>query len=343
MNLNYNTSIQNKKTYNPKLAKLPDSVYIPSWLLQIPSSKLSYQAKLLYGRLSQWVNQHGIVYRSAKQLTHELGMSLSSVERTLKELRDTGLIDTYQNSPGGINHYIFFEHEWMQTEIHNNLRYWGDNNNELSTDSVDNSMDNSNSKTLTPPHNWGTPSPTSDGTNKIEKKELLKEASLKEASLKKSSLKPNTAIKLPAALESMQSELNIHPAGILKLMAIAKVNNQRLHDIWQAKRENLLNAGVKEGRAFLYVKFLLETGEDFAYRAQLIGLKKIPVIQKKHTDYRHYWNKKFTDESGQIVRIHGDGSGTLTNVTQSGAYVRPADVIPICLAIEDGRFWLVEE
>lgn len=361
MNLNYSTSSQNKKSYNPKLGKLPDAVYIPSWLLQIPAVQLSYQAKLLYGRLAQWVNHQGVVYRSAKQLTFELGMSLSSVERTLKELRDVGLIGTYQTCSGGVNHYIFYEHKWMDVILHKNLQYWGTDrenaenelSNELSTEYVNNPVD----KSIIPPaevkpplpHNWGHPSPTTGGINKEVKKALLKEAPEasfnKDEMLKKeaTSIKP-AKINLPVLLESMHTLLQIHPAGILKLMGIAKNRSQRLQDIWQAKRHALIDAGVTGGRAFHYVKFLIETGEDFSYRAQLVELGKNPLQEKKlpqNNEFKHFCGQQFTRADGLIVQIHEDGSAKRIENGQS-YYVRPADVLPIYQAILSGKLQLSE-
>ena len=120
-----NTSnINNKKeikTHNPK-AHAP-AVYIPCWLIQIPSSQLSHQAKLLYGRLAQWSSAKGTVHRSIPQLVEELGMSKSTIDRTLKELKEVKLIGTYQVESGGINHYQFYDHEWMHAKINKNLEY----------------------------------------------------------------------------------------------------------------------------------------------------------------------------------------------------------------------------
>lgn len=352
MNTHYSTSSQNKKAYNPKLGKLPDAVYIPSWLLQIPCSELSYQAKILYGRLAQWVNQNGLVYRSAKQLTHELGMSHSSVERTLKELRDVGLIGTYQTCSGGVNHYVFYEHNWMYVALHKNLQYLGqekDSEDELSTVLVDNPVNNIKfpppKHPPTPPHNWGDPHPTTGGINKGVKKACIKEASYEASFNNKKLEKTNSDIRLPASLESMQATLNIQPAGILKLMGIAKNQNQRLQDVWLAKKQNLLNSGATEGRAFHYVKFLLETGEDFAYRAQFVEFKKNPLDEKKSKlgmDFINFRNKRFVRSDGFVLFIHNDGSA---DVTQNGknSYVRPADVPQFYAAIEAGRLKIVEE
>jgi len=109
------------KTHNPK-AHAP-AVYIPCWLIQIASSQLSHQAKLLYGRLAQWSSAKGTVHRSTNQLSQELGMQQRVIERGLKELREVKLIETYQTECGGINHYRFLEHDWMNEPINKNLEY----------------------------------------------------------------------------------------------------------------------------------------------------------------------------------------------------------------------------
>lgn len=110
-----------RPSYNPK-AHSP-AVYIPCWLIQVPSDKLSYAAKMLYGRLAQWSSSKGTVHRSVNQLSEELGMHPRGVERTLKELRDVKLICTYRIDHGGVNHYQFLEHEWMHVQINDNLEY----------------------------------------------------------------------------------------------------------------------------------------------------------------------------------------------------------------------------
>lgn len=108
-----------RKTFNPKLHS--PAVYIPCWLIQVSSKELSHQSKLLYGRLAQWSSTKGIVHRSVPQLSEEVGMSKSTIDRTLKELRSVGLIDTYQAEAGGINHYQFLEHDWMSATLSKSL------------------------------------------------------------------------------------------------------------------------------------------------------------------------------------------------------------------------------
>lgn len=109
------------KLHNPK-SHAP-AVYIPCWLLQVPSSLLSTNAKMLYGRLSQWCNETGIVYRSIPQLSKELGTPERTIERHLKELKEANLIGTYHPQAGGLNHYEFYDHPWMHEPITGELVY----------------------------------------------------------------------------------------------------------------------------------------------------------------------------------------------------------------------------
>lgn len=106
---------ESKKLHNPK-SHAP-AVFIPCWLIQVPHKLLSYGAKLLYGRLAQWSNINGDVFRSAPQLSKELGMGVRTVEKFIKELKDVGLIETYHPQAGGLNHFRFFDHEWMHNKL----------------------------------------------------------------------------------------------------------------------------------------------------------------------------------------------------------------------------------
>lgn len=104
-----------KKLHNPK--SYAPAVYIPCWLIQVPHNLLSFGAKLLYGRLAQWSNTKGDVFRSAKQLSKELGMGIRTIEKFIKELKEVGLIGTFHPQAGGLNHFVFYDHEWMDIEL----------------------------------------------------------------------------------------------------------------------------------------------------------------------------------------------------------------------------------
>jgi DNA-binding transcriptional ArsR family regulator len=104
-----------KKLYQPQ--NHSNAANIPNWLIQIPIQLLSFGAKLVYARLCKWVGANGRAHRSSKQLSIEIGISQRGIERHLKELREAELIGTYQLDPGGMNNFEFYDHEWMHTQI----------------------------------------------------------------------------------------------------------------------------------------------------------------------------------------------------------------------------------
>ena len=75
-----------KTLHNPK-SHAP-AIYLPCWLSQVPTKLLSLGAKLVYGRLSQWSNNKGLVHRTTNQIALELGMCKRSVGKYYKELKD---------------------------------------------------------------------------------------------------------------------------------------------------------------------------------------------------------------------------------------------------------------
>lgn len=192
---------QELKFHNPK-AHTP-AVYIPCWLIQIPVSQLSYQGKLLYGRLAQWSNVKGIVYRSIPQLGQELGCCLSTIKRTLKELRDVGLIDTYQAEAGGINHYRFLDHPWMHESINKNLEY----------QSYPQSPKDPQSRCdPTPSPDVTLPQPTCDPTYKIKENNINKKSKRSACFTNKSVdnfLKPKPKLKYLTQEERLENEKHI--------------------------------------------------------------------------------------------------------------------------------------
>lgn len=103
--------------------------------------------------------------------------------------------------------------------------------------------------------------------------EVNKVFSLKEASLHKRGLFLNTetgkTIRIPIDLLPLVEELGISPEGVCKLMRISGTKGHRLQDVWAVKRDQILSSGAKEGRAVKYFEFLLNCGDDFAYRASI--------------------------------------------------------------------------
>jgi len=134
------------KLHNPK-SHAP-AVYIPCWLIQVSIKLLSNGAKILYGRLSQWANSNGTVYRSIPQLAEELGCSERSIEEYLRELKNVSLIGTFHPQAGGVNHYEFYDHPWMHEPIKEQLVYKQDKFN----------------STVYPPHDRVVPTTSSCGT-----------------------------------------------------------------------------------------------------------------------------------------------------------------------------------
>lgn len=110
-----------KRLHNPK-SHAP-ALYIPCWLSQVSVTLISPGAKTLYGRLAQWSSSKGRVYRSSPDLALELGASARQIERYIKELKGLGLIGTFHPQAGGVNHFEFYDHPWMNEQINDNLCY----------------------------------------------------------------------------------------------------------------------------------------------------------------------------------------------------------------------------
>jgi len=119
-----------KQLHNPKAHVA--AVYIPCWLIQVSNKTLSFAAKMLYGRLAQWSNSKGQVYRSVTQLAKEIGAEKRQIDRYIKELKDVGLIGTFQPQKGGVNHFEFYNHDWMYHPINEQLSYNNDPTTNLS-------------------------------------------------------------------------------------------------------------------------------------------------------------------------------------------------------------------
>ena len=113
-----------KKLHHPQ--NLINAAHIPNWLIQIPCTLLSFGAKLTYARLCKWAGKDGKAYRSYTQLSKELGVSPSQIKRYLRDLKEAELIATFHPQAGGMNHFTFFEHEWMTAAIVDELLYNND-------------------------------------------------------------------------------------------------------------------------------------------------------------------------------------------------------------------------
>lgn len=107
----------------------------------------------------------------------------------------------------------------------------------------------------------------SDGHIGVNNGLIKKEAPLKSEALVIKN-EGQKSIHIPADLADMHTVFGISGKGICCLMRMAKEKCQRLQDIWKAKKEQLRKAGATGGRAVLYLRSLLLSGEDFAYVAR---------------------------------------------------------------------------
>lgn len=78
---------------------------IPNWLLR--DGGVSRNAKMLYLHLSSRVDERGISFPSQARLADEMGVSIPTVKRTLRELVKVGVIEvrTVRTETGRRNHY----------------------------------------------------------------------------------------------------------------------------------------------------------------------------------------------------------------------------------------------
>ncbi len=179
--------------------------------------------------------------------------------------------------------------------------------------------------------------------NKVFKKEASFSKDAFDTKAPKATPKTNPT-KVPADLVALQTELGILPFGIFKLMGMAKAVQQRLQDVWVAKRDQILSSGATEGRAVRYLESLLNSGEDFAYRARLQAMSPATAPQTQRPthaavedNHRRHWNICYSGPNDLMVRIDADGSTFVSDATRTNAYVRPADMAQIYEAIAAGR------
>jgi DNA-binding transcriptional ArsR family regulator len=107
--------LSRRKLHNPKA--FAPSVYIPYWLIQIPLSIVSANAKLLYGRMAHWSCEQGQVCRSVSQLAQELNLSISDTKEHLKELEENNLIKQFKSSNDKSISFELCENKWINEEI----------------------------------------------------------------------------------------------------------------------------------------------------------------------------------------------------------------------------------
>lgn len=268
-------------------------------------------------------------------VAEDLGISKKTVSRAVDLMREQGWVSYSSGFDGRNDHGRFCSSEFiLSTELRQMLGLPTEV--KKTVDNLAESEDKSGENT--------TLSPGLYSSNKI----FLKEASFKEGPfLKKQEANPMITSplqedfpkkpNLPADLLDIVATLNISTTGICALMALAKKAKQRLQDIWNAKRDQIIRSGAKEGRAFRYLSFLIGTGEDFSF----IG--RSAVKDKFKPGITSMWNKKYSGDNGVLVRIHGDGSGEVSDLTRKSSYISPRDMEHVYEAISSRKLRVIIE
>ena len=85
--------------------------FIPNWLLE--RNEVSSNAKLVYARLCEFAGPNGRCYPLRATLANECGISISSVDRALRELKRYRLIESERQGLDRPNRYYFLIHPWF--------------------------------------------------------------------------------------------------------------------------------------------------------------------------------------------------------------------------------------
>ena len=88
--------------------KEPDNRYVRRFAARevvMSDSTLSEGARLLYLCLDEYARGADVAFPSQKTLAGRLGMSLRTIERHLKQLREAGVVEAARRSLGGPNEY----------------------------------------------------------------------------------------------------------------------------------------------------------------------------------------------------------------------------------------------
>jgi len=100
----------------PKFELSAPGVYIPAWLLIVPSDELRPKVKMVYGSLFQWARNGLKSDRGTKQMGLELGMTPRTVERAMRKLKKVGLIGA-TNEASGYSDIELYNHPWMDVSL----------------------------------------------------------------------------------------------------------------------------------------------------------------------------------------------------------------------------------
>jgi hypothetical protein len=98
-----------KETFNPY--KIFNGSFIPDCISEIPDKELDSLSKLVLGRLQRYAGKNGLCTPKRATLAREVGTTVSTLDKKLKNLRDYGLIKTIQRGARRSNSYQFLWHE----------------------------------------------------------------------------------------------------------------------------------------------------------------------------------------------------------------------------------------
>lgn len=92
--------------------------FIPNWILKL--DELSACDKLVYARLSQYAGKDGECFPKQETIAEECGMSISTVNTSIKNLVEIGLLECVKRGQGKTNLYFFLESDLFDYRIPDN-------------------------------------------------------------------------------------------------------------------------------------------------------------------------------------------------------------------------------
>lgn len=92
--------------------------FIPNWILKL--DELSACDKIVYARLSQYAGKDGECFPKQETIAEECGMSISTVNTSIKNLVEIGLLECVKRGQGKTNLYFFLESDLFDYRILDN-------------------------------------------------------------------------------------------------------------------------------------------------------------------------------------------------------------------------------
>jgi hypothetical protein len=85
---------------------------MPNWLLC--RTEISLGAKVVYGRLLQYAGKHAAARPRRQTLARDTGMTISALDRYIRQLKKAQLVEIERPNRRGANRYFFPRHPWME-------------------------------------------------------------------------------------------------------------------------------------------------------------------------------------------------------------------------------------